>query len=460
MTVTDRSGRTRKCRAGRIVFSSRSKRGRVHSRYRDGLLALGGLLGLAGIAVATVGVDRLFDPTGIGVGIAVAVVVEALFLRYPSRAIGLWERRGVPILGFCAVLLGVGNRHRVLRVTRAFTSRTPLDVECNKINYNPFSLTYILTGLQLFGMRSDEGTRTGIVTGEGAPRLTKDGQRLLAALQEREHTVDPVRWDDSSVNWEQYDCLIIRSCWQYYTDREAFRNWIDTVNQYDVHVVNASDILRWNMHKYYLRDLERADVPVIPTEYVDQGSNVDLGTVLERTGWTDVVVKPAVGTSSHDVWRATTPEEPAAATRFRDQLSETDVLVQQFIPAVTQGELSFVFFRGEFNHAYRSFPATDGFRAHPNFGGSVEPDDPPETLVDQASKVVSTASSVLSLDAKEFVYARVDGVERTGEFELMELELIEPYLGLTMSEGTVDRFVEAIQTALCRRTTEPRVEGR
>jgi len=309
-------------------------------------------------------------------------------------------------------------------------------------------------------MRSDGAIKTGIVTGAEAPELTKDGQRLLAALQEQRHTVDPVRWDDPSVNWEQYDCLIIRSCWQYYMDREAFHDWIDTVDQYGVHVLNAPGVLRWNMHKYYLRDLERANVSVIPTEYVDQGSNVELGTVLERPGWTDAVVKPAVGTSSHDIWRVTTPVESAGATRFRDQLSETDVLVQQFVPEIAQGELSFVFFGGQFSHAYRSFPATDDFRAHPNFGGSVEPDDPSETLVDEASEVMYTASSVLSLDATEFVYARVDGVERAGEFELMELELIEPYLGLSMSEGAVDRFVEAIRTALRRRTTAPRAEGR
>lgn len=309
-------------------------------------------------------------------------------------------------------------------------------------------------------MRTDEATRTGIVTGEGAPELTRDGQRLFAALQDRGHTVDPVRWDEPSVNWEQYDCLIVRSCWQYHTDKEAFRDWIDTVDQVSVHVLNAPDVLRWNLHKYYLRDLERADVSVIPTEYVDQGSKEDLGTILEQVGWTDAVVKPAVGTSSHDVWRVTRPVEPPATTRFRDQLAETDVLVQQFVPEVAQGELSFVFFGGEFSHAYRSFPATEDFRAHPNFGGSVEPDNPSETLIKQASRVVTTASSVLSLDATEFVYARVDGVKRADEFELMELELIEPYLGLSMSEGAVDQFVKAIGREHRRRTNAARMEGR
>ncbi|MFB6071160.1 MAG: RimK family alpha-L-glutamate ligase [Halanaeroarchaeum sp.] len=308
-------------------------------------------------------------------------------------------------------------------------------------------------------MGSNGATRTGIVTGERAPELAEDGRRLLAALRERGHTADPVRWDDQSVNWGQFDCLIVRSCWHYYTASEAFRDWIDGVDRSGIHVLNEPDVLRWNVHKYYLRDLERAAVPVIPTEFVDRGSNADLGTVLERNGWTEAVVKPAVGTSSHDVWRVTRPVDASAATRFHDRLSETDVLVQEFAPEVAQGELSFVFFGGEFSHAYRSIPATDDFRAHPNFGGSVEPEDPPETLVDQASEATSTASSVLSRDETAFVYARVDGLERGGEFELMELELIEPHLGLSTSEGAVDRFVEATETALRRRTSTQRVEG-
>lgn len=308
-------------------------------------------------------------------------------------------------------------------------------------------------------MRLGETTRTGIVTGEGALGLTADGQRLRDALHDRGHTVDAVRWDAPSVNWEQYDCLIVRSCWQYYTDSDAFRDWIDTVDQDGIHVLNDPDVLRWNIHKSYLRDLARSEVPVVPTKYVDQGSKVDLGTLLDRSGWTDAVVKPAVGTSSHDVWRVKTPVEPAPATRFGDQLSETDVLVQQFMPEVDEGELSIVFFGGEFSHAYRSVPAPTDFRAHPNFGGTVEPADPPGSIVDDATTVLSATGTELSVDTTELVYARVDGVVREEQFQLMEVELIEPYLGLSMSEGIADRFVEAIVTALSPRTNVPREEG-
>lgn len=81
------------------------QRGRVHPRYRDGLLALAGLVVLAGFGAATVGIEPLFDPVGIVAGIAVAVGIEAVFVRYPTRALGLWERRGVPVVGLCTVLV-------------------------------------------------------------------------------------------------------------------------------------------------------------------------------------------------------------------------------------------------------------------------------------------------------------------------------------------------------------------
>lgn len=302
-------------------------------------------------------------------------------------------------------------------------------------------------------MPRDERKEIGIVTGSAAPELTDDGRALASALRERGFAVEPVVWDDPSATWDRYDCLVVRSCWEYDAAVAQFRNWLDAVEASDVHVFNAPDVLRWNVHKSYLRDLEQAGVPVTPTEFVDRGSNADLEAILERTGWTDVVVKPAVGTSSDGVWRARTPIEPAAVSRFRDQRAETDLLVQQFVPEIARGERSFVFFGGEFSHAYRCVPAADDFRAHPEYGGSVEPDDPPRRLVEQAETALATAGSACSRDASEFVYARVDGVERSGGFELMELEVIEPYLGLATSERGVERFADAIVAALRRRTT-------
>lgn len=78
----------------------------MQPQYRDGLLALAGLCGLTGLATATVGIGRLVDPLGIVAGIVAAVAVEVVFLRYPSSAMSVWERRWVPIAGLLLVLVG------------------------------------------------------------------------------------------------------------------------------------------------------------------------------------------------------------------------------------------------------------------------------------------------------------------------------------------------------------------
>ena len=88
-------------------MSPSSERRGVRPEHRDGLLAVGGLAGLVGIAAATVGIERLFDPGAAAAGVVGAVAVEVVFLRVPSRALGLWERRGVPVAG-AGVVLAVG----------------------------------------------------------------------------------------------------------------------------------------------------------------------------------------------------------------------------------------------------------------------------------------------------------------------------------------------------------------
>ena len=290
----------------------------------------------------------------------------------------------------------------------------------------------------------------GIVTGETAPELTPDGQAVMSELARRGFATEPVRWNDTSENWSAFDALLVRSCWEYYQNPGAFRRWL-AERAHSV-VLNDPEVIRWNMHKFYLRDLVGAGVSAVPTAYVERGSDVTLGTLASSRGWTDVVVKPAIGTSSHDVWRATNPFSADVEQRFQAHATESDLLVQQFAPEITDGELSFVFFGGEFSHASRSVPDSGEFRAHHSFGAVSERFEPSRQLLTQASNVLQTASDVLPVDVTELVYARVDGIERNGEFELLELELIEPYLGLSRGENAVEMFVDAIEAALDRRT--------
>lgn len=285
--------------------------------------------------------------------------------------------------------------------------------------------------------------RIGIVTGAHTPDLTDDDRTLVAALEVRGHTVEPVIWDEDPV--APFDCLVCRSCWHYYERLEAFLDWLERATR-EATVLNPPPVIRWNVHKGYLRQLAAAGVPVLPTAWLSRGSEADLAALCAERGWAEAVVKPAVGTSAHGVWRTSAVAEPQA--RLEAALTEGDQLVQAYAPEITDGELSLVYAGGQFSHANRTIPAAGDYRAHPDFGGTSEPATPAEETVATGREIVRTAAACCGLEPDQIVYARVDGLERPDGFALVELELIEPYLGLSRSDGAPERLATAIESAI------------
>lgn len=297
-------------------------------------------------------------------------------------------------------------------------------------------------------MNDTAAVRFGLVTGSEPPGLSKDGQLLAGELRACGHTAEPVVWTDVEPTSAGVDVLIFRSCWAYHERPDRFREWVASAQEAGVTLLNPPEAVQWNMHKRYLRDLTEAGVDVLPTAWMPKSSERTLRSVLEEHGWERAVIKPAVGTSSAGVWRTSLTDADTDQPRFEQALAESDILVQEFAPEIRDGELSFVFLGGNYSHATRSVPPSDEFRSHPSFGGSTQSYSPEDWIVREAREVLLEASTVLDLPVERLPYARVDGLERDGTFELMELELIEPYLGLERNAGSVARFVDVVFSSL------------
>lgn len=281
------------------------------------------------------------------------------------------------------------------------------------------------------------------VTYDLAPALTADDRLAAAALEARGVAVDPVVWSDPGVDWRRYECVVLRSTWDYHRRVAEFRAWLDTLDESRVPVWNPVPLARWNLDKRYLRELATRGVPTVPTIWLERGSEPVIAELLATHGWTDAVVKPVVGATAYRTVRIALDQPAAERSRLQEivhaALALDDAMLQPFLPEVhAEGEWSLVFFGGEFSHAVLKQPAAGDFRVQSEFGG---------TAVDTAApaEVLAGARAVLDRVAEPWLYARVDGVRSAhAGFLLMELEMLEPSLFLSLDRAAPARFAEAI----------------
>jgi glutathione synthase/RimK-type ligase-like ATP-grasp enzyme len=280
--------------------------------------------------------------------------------------------------------------------------------------------------------------RVALATYDAAPDLAPDDQLLADALERARIRAAPAVWSDRSVDWRSFDAVVIRSCWDYHRRHAEFVAWLDALDASRRPVWNPTSMMRWNSDKRYLIDLARRGLATVPTRIVERGSAVRVGDVARVEGWTRFVVKPAVSASAHETHALELPlgaEDRAAIERV---VAHGDALVQPFLEEVTtDGELSLIFFDGEFSHAAIKRSRRGDFRVQTEHGGTVAPVDVVPAIVEQARR---------SLDALDDVplYARVDGIGDAESFRLMELELIEPNVFLSAGQGSAGRFAAAI----------------
>ena len=280
-----------------------------------------------------------------------------------------------------------------------------------------------------------------LVTYRELPDLNPDDHPLRAELVARGARVHAVRWDDPAVDWRGFDVVMLRSCWDYHRRTTEFRDWLATLERVGRRLWNPAAVVRWNLDKSYLRDLRAAGVAVPDTVWIEPGRAPDLTALVASRPWERAVVKPRISLSAHDTWVTDRDGAAGDQERFARLVAERGrggALVQEFVPEVTRtGELSLVYIAGRFSHAVCKRAGPDDFRVQHQYGGSAQP-------VTTSQVARRDAEQALAAIPGDWLYARVDGVERDDHLMVMELEVIEPELFLVWSPEGVRRFAAAI----------------
>jgi glutathione synthase/RimK-type ligase-like ATP-grasp enzyme len=269
-------------------------------------------------------------------------------------------------------------------------------------------------------------TRIALATSAELPQLDPDSQLLLPAFDALGVTAEPTVWSDPDVDWAAFDAVVIRSTWDYFEREGEFLAWVQRAGATARRFINPPDLVEWNAHKSYLRELADQGVPVVDTQWIGQG---ETATVEHAHG----IVKPAVSGGAIGLERVRAGHTITA---------DVDLLVQPFLESITdEGELSLFYANGGFTHCVRKVPATGDIRVQPEYGSEVRREEP-------APEALTAAQQVLDAIGRPLPYTRVDLVRAAdGTLRLIELEIIEPQLYLRWAPDTAATFASAIADA-------------
>jgi len=299
-------------------------------------------------------------------------------------------------------------------------------------------------------------TRIALATCSFHPDLAEDDQLLRRALTERGVEAVAAVWDDPEVDWSAFDLVVVRSVWDYSLRRDDFVAWAQGVPR----LLNRAAILAWNTDKSYLRELDAAGLPTIPTIWLTPGQNLSSRAVhMRMPAHGDFVIKPNVSRGARDTGRYQAGEATSRGLGIRHAVEllgdGRDVMIQRYLTSVdSAGESALVYLDGTFSHAVRKGAMLQG--PYRGMAGlykqeSMSTREASAAERDVADRVVAFARERLQADfpGEELLYARVDLVAgEDGAPLVLELEVVEPSLFLAFREGAADELADAILARL------------
>ena len=279
-----------------------------------------------------------------------------------------------------------------------------------------------------------------MLTTDGLAGRDLDTEPLTAALHQKGYEADAPVWHDESVDWAAYDLLIIRTPWDYPERYAEFMAWLDRAAGL-TRILNAPELIRWNIDKRYLADFPALGVDVIPTTFCDTVAEAAAAIDALTTG--RLVVKPSVSASSRDTGLFAPGDIKAIALAERIIAAGKTAMIQPAAESVIEGgENALFYFNGRFAYAVHKGPilATGGGYLNVGNKSEISRTEASRSEIDLGDRVLTGIAQLFAGEAGRPLYARVDiAVEG-----VLEVEVFEPAYSVGVAPEAVGAFVSAV----------------
>lgn len=228
-----------------------------------------------------------------------------------------------------------------------------------------------------------------------------------------------ISWEDKSIDYSKYDCLILRSVWGYQDKYLEFREWLQMIKNKNILLLNHPDIIINNIQKNkQCSILKKNNIPFINTSFVYNEDDL-----LERLDLNRLtVIKPIISGSGENTYLINQNN----LSNLRNILNglkkifiqnDNGIMIQPYFKGIENGEYACIFIDGINTHNMLRFPGVFSEKKRPIYLSSVP---------DCVKKIANDVSKLEEFSG--YLYMRVDIVLQNGNPIIMEVELAEPDL--------------------------------
>ncbi len=161
---------------------------------------------------------------------------------------------------------------------------------------------------------------------------------LLDALLNKNLNVCKKSWDDPNFDWTNAKYSIFRTTWDYFDRFNEFFNWLEKTKD-KTNFINSYKTIKWNIDKYYLKELFDKGINVASTIFIEQGKKTSLQQLFEQTKWKNAVLKPAISGAARHTYKINIKNHMKYEEIFKKLISKETMLFQEYLKNITKQKL-------------------------------------------------------------------------------------------------------------------------
>ncbi|WP_428740289.1 ATP-grasp domain-containing protein [Tenacibaculum sp.] len=252
--------------------------------------------------------------------------------------------------------------------------------------------------------------------------VLNEDNHIKVALENKGLAVIRLSWDNADFDWSTTRFVLFRTTWDYFDRFDEFSIWLNKVSKQTV-LLNSEKIIRWNIDKHYLQDLQEKGIHICESYFVEKGTQSTLKELSIIYGLKEFVLKPCVSGAGRHTYKINSESIEEYEGVFSELIAQEAMILQPFqYNIVEKGEISLMVMNGKFTHAVLKMAKKGDFRVQDDFGGTVHNYTPTQQEIEFAENAVKACIEIP-------IYARVDiFTDNNNKLAIAELELVEPEL--------------------------------